>query len=227
MAISWKDSASNTFVKAGSTPQSSRNSSSQSKDSSASWSPPPSLEINSSSERAREASRTCAATEVPERSNCLPSTRTSSRPLGSLTNSRIVAAANFFVRSRNSTGSRPWFISAFCFPNFCFSPSDRIHKRPLDVVEEDDAEEKDASDDPGADAQVAPTEKAFAKEGVAEGFDDRGHRVQDDHPTGGGVKHRQRVNDRGGIHGQLDAKGDQNLQVAVFRGQRGHDDANT
>src|ERR1019366_2346045 len=121
MAISSEDSASNAFVKAGSTPQSSRNSSSQSKDSSASWSAPPSLETNSSSERAREASRTCAATEVPERSNCLPSTRTSSRPLGSFTNSRIVAAANFFVRSRNSTVSRPWFISAFCFPNFYFS----------------------------------------------------------------------------------------------------------
>ena len=66
---------------------------------------------------------TCAATEVPARKNCFPRTRISSRPLGNLTNSRIVAEAYPFVRSRNSTGSRPWFISAFPISTFSFSAS--------------------------------------------------------------------------------------------------------
>src|ERR1035437_8661376 len=71
-------------------------------------------------------------------------------------------------------------ISAFYFPNFSFSLNG-VHKRPLDVVEEDDAEEKNASDDPGTEAQVAPTEQALAKIGIAEGFEERGHGVHDHH----------------------------------------------
>jgi len=53
-------------------PHSSRKSSNQSADSSVSCTATPSLEMNSPSERAREASRTWAATEVPDRNNCLP-----------------------------------------------------------------------------------------------------------------------------------------------------------
>ena len=120
IAINSDDSCSNGCVSFGSIPHSSRSSSSQSWLSSASWSAPPSLDVNSSSDRAREASRTCAATEVPDRSSCLPRTRTSSRALGSLTYKRMTPAAKALVRSRNSFESRPFIsiftISAFYFP---------------------------------------------------------------------------------------------------------------
>src|SRR5208282_3200967 len=83
---------------------------------------------NSSSDHPREASRTCAATDVPERSNCFPKTLTSSRAFDSLTYNRIAVAAKAFVRFLNSTGNLPWFIistfpiSVLCFPPlaFCF-----------------------------------------------------------------------------------------------------------
>jgi len=38
-------------------------------------------------------SRACAATDVPERNNCFPSTRTSSRAFGSATKQRMIADA--------------------------------------------------------------------------------------------------------------------------------------
>src|ERR1035437_5580516 len=44
----------------------------------------------------------------------------------------------------------PLRISAFYFPNFSFSLNG-VHKRPLDVVEEDDADKEDGRDDRGAD----------------------------------------------------------------------------
>lgn len=56
----------------------------------------------------------CAATDVPERSNCFPSTLTSSRAFGSFTKSWMIWLAYRFVRSRNSRLNRP------CFSNFCF-----------------------------------------------------------------------------------------------------------
>ena len=54
-------------------------------DSSASWSRPSSFEQNSASERARDASRVCDATDVPDRNNCLPNTATSPPTLGNPT----------------------------------------------------------------------------------------------------------------------------------------------
>lgn len=114
IAINSEDSCSNGWVSFGSIAHPSRSSSSQSWLSSASCKAPPSLETNSSSDRARDASRTCAATDVPERSNCLPRTLTSSRCLGSLTKRRMTPAANILQRPRNSSLSRP-FISIFYF----------------------------------------------------------------------------------------------------------------
>ena len=93
MAISSDDSFSSGLVRAGSMRHSSRRSSSHNADSSASWIAPPSLEINSAADLARDASRIWAATEVPERSSCLPKTLTSSCFFGSFTNRRITLAA--------------------------------------------------------------------------------------------------------------------------------------
>jgi hypothetical protein len=120
IAINSEDSCSKDWVNFGSIAHSSRSSSSQSWLSSASCKAPPSLETNSSSDRARDASRTCAATDVPERSNCLPRTLTSSRCLGSLTKSRMTPAAKALVRPRNSSLNLPWFISAFQISTFYF-----------------------------------------------------------------------------------------------------------
>src|SRR5205814_4320725 len=127
MAINSEDSCSKSWVSFGSIAHSSRSSSSQSSLSSASWRAPPSLDTNSSCDRARDASRTWAATDVPERRSCFPNTRTTSSVLGSLTKNRIVPAANRLVRSRNSSDKRPFIpgfpisafyflLSAFCFP---------------------------------------------------------------------------------------------------------------
>jgi hypothetical protein len=119
MAISSEDSVSSGRVSVPSMPHSSRNSSHQSANSSVSCDAPPSLAANSSSERARDASRTWAATDVPERKSCFPTTRTSSRVFGSLIQSRINSAANCFVRVLNSSVSLP-LISAFPISVFYF-----------------------------------------------------------------------------------------------------------
>jgi len=113
MAISSLDSASRGNVSAGSTPHSSRRSSSQRIDSSASCNAPPSFDTNAAFDRALDASLMCAATEVPERRSCLPTTRASSRALGSFTYNRIISAAYFLVRILNSSLNRPAIYPPF------------------------------------------------------------------------------------------------------------------
>jgi|SRR5438874_2732430 len=78
-------------------PQSSRSNSSQGADSSASCNAESNFEQNSASDRARDASRICAATDVPDRSNWCPRTWTSFRAIGSVTYNRIIAEAYCFV----------------------------------------------------------------------------------------------------------------------------------
>src|ERR1700736_1196331 len=62
-----------------------------------------SLDTNSAADRARDASRKFAATDVPERNNWLPMTRNSSRLFGSFTKRRTTADAYCFVRLRSSS----------------------------------------------------------------------------------------------------------------------------
>src|SRR5207249_11639914 len=80
-------------VKVAGTAHSSRKSSSQSKDRSASSRAAASFEANSDSERAREASRTWVARDIPARSNCLATVLPSSVSLGHFAKNRIEAAA--------------------------------------------------------------------------------------------------------------------------------------
>jgi hypothetical protein len=66
----------------------------------------------------------------------------------------MVGEVNFFVHSRDSFGNRLIvqklksatmlkLSSVFCFPNFCFSPSNRIHKRPLGAKIDGNAEDEE------------------------------------------------------------------------------------
>ena len=134
MAISSSASASILQVCSALTPHSSLRSSSHSCVSSTSWIAPPNLETNSASDRARDASRMCAATEVPDRSIWRPQTRTSSRSFCSATKRWITAAANRLVLARNSSGSLPFRcinspllrISTLCFQLSAF-PRSPLH----------------------------------------------------------------------------------------------------
>jgi hypothetical protein len=120
MAISSEASFSRGVVRSGSIPHSSRRSSSQRTDSSASCSAPPNLDTNSASDLALDASRTCPATEVPDLNSCLPRIHTSSRERGSRTYSLRIAAANPFVLPRNCSESLPFLIR---FPHLSFATS--------------------------------------------------------------------------------------------------------
>ena len=79
-----------------------------------------------------------------------------------------------------------------------------IHKRALDFVEDDDAEEEEDAHEGEAVTEGEPGEIAFAKGGIFEDLDDGGHRVQHDHRLQRLVgDHRNRIDDRRGIHPQL------------------------
>jgi len=64
------------------------------------------FETNSLSLLARDASRYCAPTEVPERSNCLPRILNSSRLLSRPTKNRTTAPPKALVRRRRSSPCR-------------------------------------------------------------------------------------------------------------------------
>lgn len=127
-------------------PHSSRSNSSQSWVSSASWRAPPNFETNSASDRAREASRTWAATEgqsgaiftadlafVPILRKLRKGTNHRSRELPRPSPKLLTKSPLFHLCSS---------IQAFRFPNFNVSSSNRVHKRLLDLVEHDDSDEK-------------------------------------------------------------------------------------
>ncbi len=106
-----------------------------------------------------------------------------------------------------------------------YPPLYRIHKGLLNAVEEQYADEE--NDDHGYEAvtQHGPTEASPADEGMPESFYDGRDGVYVGNPApilGNGW---DGVNDWRGVHPQLDAKGDQEAQVAIFCGQGGDDDA--
>lgn len=93
------------------------------------------------------------------------------------------------------------------------------------MVEEDDADEQNDEGGPGAVGQVQRIEAAGAEVGVAKGLDQAGHGVGLDDPSVLFRDHGERIDDGGGIHGQLHAEGDEHLQIAVADGESGYDDA--
>ena len=102
----------------------------------------------------------------------------------------------------------------------------RIHEGALDLVEDDDAEEEEDGHEGEGIAKGEPGEIAFTKGSVFEGLDDGGHRVQHDQCATFLVGHHaQWINDRRGIHPQLDDEAKEDGEVTVFGGHRGDEDA--
>lgn len=82
------------------------------------------------------------------------------------------------------------------------------------MVEEQDAENKDDQGEGDAVQQMQWIETAGAKTGVPESLDERRHGIDQDEPAiffGDGI---ERVNDRRGVHEELDAKPHKLLQVS-------------
>ena len=73
--------------------------------------------------------------------------------------------------------------------------------------------------------EVHGVEGAGAEEGVAKGFDDGGHGIGLDEGLEAGGDGGDRVDDRGGVHEELDTELHQEAQVAVFCSEGGDDDA--
>ena len=106
------------------------------------------------------------------------------------------------------------------FASYC------IHEGLLNMGEQEDADEEDQGGEAGTERQVLGTEGAGAQKAVTEGLDDRGHGIEQDEPEEtAALELGQGINDRGGVHGELDGKADQEAQVTVLGGQGGDDDA--
>jgi len=100
----------------------------------------------------------------------------------------------------------------------------RVHEGALDFFEHDDAEEEERGGDDGGDSEALPWDRASEVDGT-ESFDDWGHGVEVQEE---GVFFRNQagwIDDRRGIHGELNAKGNEECKIAVFCGERGDNDA--
>ena len=107
-----------------------------------------------------------------------------------------------------------------------------IHETLLDLVEDHDAEgEDEGHDDEAVDDPAPADEIAAAEEAVFEGFDDGGDGVEAhegvdrDAEEAHAAGLAERIDNRGGIHPELDQKTEEYLQVAVFGRHRGDDGA--
>ena len=102
----------------------------------------------------------------------------------------------------------------------------RIHKSALDFFEHNDAEKKESGGDRRSDSQALPWDCAAEEDG-AEALDDRCHGVEIHEESVFCRNYAGRVDDGGGIHGELDSETDEECEIAVFCGERGDDDTGT
>ena len=94
------------------------------------------------------------------------------------------------------------------------------------MVEKNNADKQNRQSEADAVAEIDPVERAAAEIGVAEGLDDRRHRVCEDQPAeAAAANHRERIDDRRCIHHQLHSKRDHLLQIAITCGQRRNNNA--
>ena len=93
-----------------------------------------------------------------------------------------------------------------------------IHEGALDFFEHDDAEEEEHGGGGGGNSEALPGDRAAEVDG-AEGFDDGGHRVEVQPESVFFRDHAHGVDDGCGIHGELDAEGDEEGEIAVFCGE--------
>lgn len=102
---------------------------------------------------------------------------------------------------------------------------DSIDESFFNSIEDDYTDEQDDEHKACAVCQTRPGGVAGAEEAFAEGFDDGGNGVDVGHPAPLFGDAGDGVDDRRTIHPEADAKTDQVLQVTVFRGHGGDDDA--
>lgn len=95
----------------------------------------------------------------------------------------------------------------------------------FDAVEDDGADEKDHEHESGAVGQAQPGGVAGAQKSCPEGFNDRCDGVYIRHPAPILRNAGHRVDDWRGIHPQANSKAYQVLQIAIFCGHGGDDDA--
>jgi len=113
----------------------------------------------------------------------------------------------------------------FRFQHFSFCFSDRIHKRLLHVREEHQAYGQNHKHDAEADAELQRVHSSRAQKGQAKSLDDGRQGVVLQHPAIVGRHGGHWQNNRGGIHQQLHAKRDEDVQIAIAGRERRDDDA--
>lgn len=100
----------------------------------------------------------------------------------------------------------------------------RVHEALFGAVEEDDGEEHYDNEGEGTIYEVHSIEGAGTDEGVFEDFEDWGEGVDVDNPAILLWGEAQWVDDWGCIHQELDAEGDEHVEVTVLGGHRGDDE---
>ena len=111
--------------------------------------------------------------------------------------------------------------------NFFLTTLNRIHETPLHPVKDHDPEEQQHNHEPEAVAQPRPVERAGAERAELERLDEGGDGVEGHDPLTPGRHRAERVDNRCGVHPELHDEGEKDREVAVFRGERGDDDAET
>ena len=113
----------------------------------------------------------------------------------------------------------------------CYSTSARndisngIHEGGFDAVEDDDANDDDHDHEAKAIEQLRQVHGTRTEVTITESFHNGGHGVGTDEDLILSWNGGSRIDDGGSVHGELDAKLDEETQVTVLVGQRGDDDA--
>ena len=110
----------------------------------------------------------------------------------------------------------------FKIPNSIFSNS--IHKGRFNPIKQQQPGDQDHQGEGGAVEEAGGADSAGTQVGVAEALHHRGERVEPDDPLEPLGDRRDRVDDRGGVHPELDPEAHQEAEVAVAGGQGGDDD---
>ena len=120
----------------------------------------------------------------------------------------------------------PLRLRAFAVRFFSFATSyvlNSIHKCGFNAVENDGPYYYHHNHEAEGVEEVHGVEGAGPQECISKGFDNGGHGVGLDEGLEAGGDGGDRVDDRGGVHKELDAELHQEAQVAVF-GSEGRDD---
>lgn len=102
---------------------------------------------------------------------------------------------------------------------------DRVDEGFFDTVKDQNADQEDNQHEAGAVGEAAPGGIAGTQEAGTEGLDDGGDGVDIGNPAPLFGDAGDGVDDGGAVHPEADAEGDQVLEVTVFGGHGGDDDA--